>query len=116
MYNVQALRIARHIRDRYGTLLVYSFLQILGQVHLAYLGSRIVGSHFLHIMLHHQSHQLFETGTLRVPTQFFLCFARIAKQVHYIGRTIEIRTDCNNDLSLCTLYLVPLYIIYTLAR
>ena len=34
-------------------------------------------SHFLHIMRHHNFHQLFKGGGLRIPSQFILSFRRI---------------------------------------
>ena len=49
-------------------LLVNSFLQKLRQVHFAYLRGSIIGSHFLHIVFHHELHELLEARTLRVPT------------------------------------------------
>ncbi len=53
-----------------------SFLQIFGQVGTHYVG-HMFRSHFLHIMRHHNFHQLFKGGGLRIPSQFILSFRRI---------------------------------------
>ena len=72
---------ASHLRS---TSFINPFFQIFCEVD-------VLTRHFLHVVLHHQFHQLLETCALRVPTQFALRLRRISEQVDYICRTVEIR-------------------------
>lgn len=61
-----------------GLLFHNTFLQILGQVHLADRRCSLVGSDLLHVVLHHPFNQLLEGGRLRIPAQFSFGLAGIA--------------------------------------
>ena len=44
-------------------------------------------------MLDHQLDELLEGGGLRIPAEFGLGFGRVAPEVHYIGRAVEVFGD-----------------------
>ena len=46
-------------------------------------------------MLHHNLNELWETGLLRIPSQFSLCLSRITQQLINFGRTEIFGVDLN---------------------
>jgi len=59
----------------------------------------VVGGNFLHIVVDHDLHKLFERRCLRIPAEFGLCLGRVAPEVHHVGRAVEIFRDGDDGLA-----------------
>ena len=59
----------------------------------------MVGSDFLHIVLHHDLHELFEGSGLRVPSEFSLRLRGVAPQVDDVCRAVEVFADLDECLA-----------------
>ena len=56
-------------------------------------------SHLAHVVFDHDLYKLFECRLLRIPTEFLLGLGRISPKVYYIGRTIEVFRNRDNNLA-----------------
>ena len=63
----------------------------------------MVGSNFLHVVVDHYLHKLFERRLLRVPTELGPRLGRVAPEVHHVGRAVEIFRDSNDGLAGCNI-------------
>ena len=97
----KAVALTRIFRSKATTiplLLYQALLEVFSQVRAGH-ACNVVGGNFLHIVVDHDLHELFERRLLRVPAEFGPRLGRVAPEVHHVGRAVEIFRDGDDGLA-----------------